>query len=293
MRIILVYNHPQLDKVVLDSANLLADVVERSERQERIEVTLLHVAGDVKRKVQGEALLAEAAKLISRDMLSVVPKLLIGEETKEVIHEVCVPRDQPSYDLMVIGWRQKPNLLRPLSRSTTEKILNCVSCPILVVKKEIHPIKRILICDSGIEDQPLPELMATRLPQLMPKDMEVTILHVMSQIGIHPSTPAWQLKAAAEDLIQAQTLEGKVLTRDARLLNSLGIKPKLKIRHGFVVDEILSEAKEGQDDLIVLGAHEPIGGIPSLLLEDQAHPVIRSTNLPVLLFHRESMRTAS
>jgi len=289
MRIILVYNHPLIDKVVLDAANQLADVIKRGERKEILEVTVLHVAGDAKRKVQGEILLAEAAKQFSQDVFSVIPKLLIGEETTEVIHEVCVPRDQPGYDLLVIGWRQRPTLLGPLYRSTTEKILNCAPCPILVVKKEIRPIQRILICDSGIEDQPLPELMATRLPQLMPKDMEVTILHVMSQIGTHPSTPAWQLKAAAEDLIQAQTLEGKVLTRDARLLNSLGIKPKLKIRHGFVVDEILAEAKEGEDDLIVLGAHEPIGGIPSLLLEDQAHPVIKSTDLPVLLFHRESM----
>lgn len=286
MRILLVYNLRTVDRMALEMAKMLAGLIEKGGGKEGLEVILLHVVGNAKERSKGEAVMAEAANQLAPYISSLTTKLLIGEETTEIIHEVCMPRDQPCYDLLIMGWRQKPNLLRPLIRSATEKILNSVTCPIIVVKEEVHPLQRILICDSGVEDQPLPELMATCLPQLMPKDLEVTILHVMSQIGIHPTTPAWQLRANAEDLIQAHTPEGEVLTRDARLLNSLGIKPQLKIRHGFVVEEILTEAKEGGYDLVVLGAHEPIGGIPSLLLEDQAHPVIKATNLPVLLFHR-------
>ena len=52
------------------------------------------------------------------------------------------------------------------------------------------------------------------------------------------------------------TPEGELLGRDIRVLDQPGIHPIPKVRHGLVVDGILTEACNGDYDLIVIGAYK-------------------------------------
>ena len=108
------------------------------------------------------------------------------------------------------------------------------------------------------------------------------MLHVMSQITAASGVPDDQLRADADQLIKARAPEGEWLERDLALLAVPQIRPRAKVRHGTVIDEILEEAQEGDYDLVVVGAHQDEGW-QRWLLEDITHKVITLVDRPVLV----------
>jgi nucleotide-binding universal stress UspA family protein len=54
------------------------------------------------------------------------------------------------------------------------------------------------------------------------------------------------------------------------------------VRHGLVVDEIQAEARSGDYDLVVIGAHRGEGW-RRILLDDLAHQIIVEMDRPVLV----------
>jgi nucleotide-binding universal stress UspA family protein len=72
------------------------------------------------------------------------------------------------------------------------------------------------------------------------------------------------------------------LKRDVQTLARLNLQPRPKVRHGLVVDEILSEACEANYDLVVIGAHQGEGW-RKILLDDLAHQIISRIDRPVLV----------
>jgi nucleotide-binding universal stress UspA family protein len=104
----------------------------------------------------------------------------------------------------------------------------------------------------------------------------------MSQMTAGPGVRGKQLRASAEELIQEHTPEGELLERDMEILEQLNLRAQPKIRHGLVVDEILEEARSGNYDLVVIGAHRGAGW-ERFLLDDLAYQIIEQMNHPVLV----------
>ena len=73
-----------------------------------------------------------------------------------------------------------------------------------------------------------------------------------------------------------------MLDRDIQLLDQPGIHPKPLVVHGLVVDEILSEARKGDYDLIVIGAHVE-KNLRRFLLENLARRILKQSDRPVLV----------
>jgi nucleotide-binding universal stress UspA family protein len=61
----------------------------------------------------------------------------------------------------------------------------------------------------------------------------------------------------------------------------MGIHSTPKVRHGFVVDEILAEAHNGDYDLVIIGAHHK--NKQGFLLDDLAHQIISRADQPILV----------
>jgi nucleotide-binding universal stress UspA family protein len=139
-----------------------------------------------------------------------------------------------------------------------------------------------LLCDSGIEAPSLPDRFITQLGDLFKGGEEVTILHVMSQMSAGPGVIGKQLRASAEELIEEHSIEGLLLERDIRALERLNLQPRPKVRHGLVVDEILAEARAGDYDLVVIGAHQDEGW-RRILLDDLAHQLIVQMDRPIVV----------
>lgn len=250
------------------------------------EATILHVMRQERDLEHGRALLAHAQRLWSPQLPAPTVKLRVGEPAAEIVAE----SREGKYELIVVGERVQHRILSRILSPTSERVIAQAPCPVLVAKALTREFKRILVCDSGAHEQPLIGRLTKMLPQILTPDADVTVLHVMSQMGAAPGVRGWQLRADAESLIQAQTPEGELLFYDLELLERSPAHSEAKVRHGRVVDEILAETESEAYDLVVIGAHR-MEGWQRLLLDDIARQVIHDIHSPILVVQQRKETT--
>jgi len=123
---------------------------------------------------------------------------------------------------------------------------------------------------------------AAKLVDLLDGEEEVTVLHVMSQISAGPGVRGKSLRVGVEELMAERSPEGELLERDVEILKGSRIHPHPKVRHGLVVEEILDEARSGDYDLVIIGAHASEGW-QRILLDDLARRIITQLDRSVLV----------
>jgi nucleotide-binding universal stress UspA family protein len=101
-------------------------------------------------------------------------------------------------------------------------------------------------------------------------------------MGAGPGIDGHQLRADADALILEQAPEGELLGRDLQALRNKGYPCIPKVRHGLVVEEVLAEARMGDYDLVIIGAHRGTGW-RRILLDDIAHQIVVGLDRPVLV----------
>lgn len=242
-------------------------------------LTVLTVLKHEAERPQADAISARADQLFKAVISNVQTKVRIGHPAEEIIREA----EDGGYNLVIVGEKQNHGLVtRFLLGSTAERVVEHAPCPVIIAKGTIGPIRRILLCDSGIEHPSLLSRFTTQFGDLLKGGPEVIVLHVMSQMSAGPGVSGKQLRAEAEELIKTQAPEGQLLERDIQLLEQLNVQPQPKVRHGLVVDEILTEARSEDYDLVVIGAHQGQGW-RNILLDDLAHQIIAQIDRPVLV----------
>lgn len=217
----------------------------------------------------------------ARDILG-LPNLAINQRAGDPMRETLAELKLSRYDLLVIG--ENPahaGYVQMLRERIAHKLAENSHCPVLVVRNPVRPFKRILMCDSGAETSVL-RRFTLQVAEMLEGEEEITVLHVMSQISAGPGVPDRQLRADVQELIADDAPEGRLLAQDLRLLSRHGIQPIAKVRHGLVVDEILDEARAGNYDLVVIGAHREQGW-QRFLLDDLAHKILAQMDRPVLV----------
>jgi nucleotide-binding universal stress UspA family protein len=241
--------------------------------------TLLTVVRRETDRPKADAILTRTIQLVKPMIPHVKAKVRIGHPAEEIIREA----EEGGYNLVVVGDRQNHRLsTRFLLGSTAARVVEHAPCPVIVAKGKTGPINHILLCDSGAESPSLLSRFSAQLPMLTEGTVEITILHVMSQISAGPGVSGRQLRAGAEELIELHAPEGQLLEQDIQLLQQLDLHAQPKVRHGLVVDEILAEARQGDYDLLVIGAHRGEGW-RRILLDDLAHQIIVQVDRPVLV----------
>jgi nucleotide-binding universal stress UspA family protein len=262
--------------------------------------TVLTVIHDEAHRPQADAVLSRARELLAPGIPDPQTKVRVGSPAPEIIREA----EEGNYDLVIVGEQRNPNLLtRFLTGSTVTRVVEHAPCPVIVAKGKTGPIKHILLCDSGAEgpldgfsgpasthpapaENAVPRSLLSRLTvqlaDLMEGEEEVTVLHVMSQISAGPGIRGTQLRAGATELMEEGAPEGDLLTQDVQALTRPGIRVLPKVLHGLVVEEILNEARAGDYDLVVIGAHRSHGW-QRVLLDDLAHRIIIQLDRPVLI----------
>ncbi len=207
-----------------------------------------------------------------------------GDPASEIMTAVA----EGQYHLVAVGPRGG-RLRDLLLGTTTRRLVRSLKVPLLVVTGPPRHIRRILVCTSGEKPGEHDAYVGGALAGLL--DADVTVLHVMSQVPLVPDARLEDLERDAGELMRSGAREGEHLERLLAILDAHGLQPgqrRAVIRHGLVLDEILKEAREGDYDLIVMGAHKvpenaPWSGLRLLLQEDLPAQVIRQTRRPVLL----------
>jgi nucleotide-binding universal stress UspA family protein len=234
-----------------------------------------------------DAILARACEIVQPQFPDVRTRVRIGHPATEIVREA----KEGNYDLVIVGEHPNRNqLTRFLVGSTAIRVVEHAPCPVVVAKGRASPTRRILLCDSGAESLSVgpragPSVLGrftAQLAHLLKGIEEVTILHVMSQMSAGPGVEGKPLRANVEELIENTTPEGMLLEHDIKALERLGIHVRAEVRHGLVVDEILSEAQRGNYNLVVIGAYRGEGW-QRILLDDLAHKIIVQSDRPVLV----------
>jgi nucleotide-binding universal stress UspA family protein len=183
-------------------------------------------------------------------------------------------------DLIVIGQLGERGLTRFFIGSTAMRIVQHASCSVLLVKGERPALRKILICTAGGDPGLRDVAMAGRVAEHV--KASVTVLHVMSQVPLADNAYLPDLAATADDLIGRQTREGQHLRAALEVLKPQVAVRAAIVRHGFVVDEILSELRKGSYDLLIVGAHIA-RGLTRWLLDDVTAHLLEEAPTPVLV----------
>ena len=238
--------------------------------------TVLTVIQDEEERSQAQAILAGACELLKPQVPEIRTKIRVGHPAEEIIREA----EEGGHNLVTVGERQHyDRVTRFFVGSTAQRVVEYAPCPVIIAKGEIQPIRRILLCDSGANSSLLLNCVA-QLVNLIDREIDVTVLHVMSQMSAGPGVVGKQLRADAAELVQKHTPEGELLAQDVEVLDQLNVNPRPKVRHGLVVEEILAEAHSQDYGLIVIGAHRGEGWY-RILLDDLARKIIQKVNRPI------------
>jgi nucleotide-binding universal stress UspA family protein len=241
--------------------------------------TLLAVAPGEDRRREGEAWLEAAAKRLAEIKVEAEAKTRLGRWDAELLAEI----KEGAYDLLVLGRVKRLNWLERLFGNTATRMLASMPTAVMFAKGVSADFDRLLLCESLRLEGALVKDLKSRFPLFFRGGRELTILHVMSQMGAQPGVKSWELRASADELIEKGTLEGQLMREEMGALTERSraqVKPR--VRHGPVVEEILAEAEEGGYDLIVIGAHQATGW-QRFLLENLAIRIIAQSRKPVLI----------
>jgi nucleotide-binding universal stress UspA family protein len=246
----------------------------------RSEVVVLSVAESSRDASRAERALAQARALLAEAGLpSVETRLRHGHAAEQILAEI----DERGYDLVVVGGRGRRAVNRFVPGSTADRLARLSRIPVLIVHGERSALRRVLVCTGGNIHGEVGAQIGGQIAG--PAGASVTVLHVMSQVPLTPIADALELERSAEEAMALDTGEGRHLRRTLAILQAMGVTGQARLRHGLVVDEILAEAREGDYDLIVVGAHVASGRF-TFLLDDVCNQIIKHADRPVLVARR-------
>lgn len=240
------------------------------------EVDILAAAGRPDRLAQ----VAQTIGTTPDDLRAKGIRVTVHERVGRLDEEVAQQARAVPYDLIVIGSRGRRGVKRLFLGSVAAHVVEYTPTSVLIVKGRRRALKRFLVSSSAgpVSDHTI--RIAGRLAHAL--GATVTLIHVMSQLPITGEAVLADLRAPVDELIQRGSREGVHLNRMLELLAAGGTKARAVVRHGLVVDEVIAEAREGQFDLLVIGAHIT-PGIDTRLVDNLSEQTLLAADLPVLV----------
>jgi nucleotide-binding universal stress UspA family protein len=194
---------------------------------------------------------------------------------------------QERYDLIVVGLLERGRIHRWLRGPSTRRILHDVAAPVLVVPADRPALRHILLCSGDL-------WYPTETIQLIGQiarttGAEVTLLYVVPQPLLR-----YPILREVEDawgaLLQTDTPQGRNLKAGRDALRGLGIETGVRLRHGPVAEQIMSEIREGEYDLVALGSTYAAQGLRHYFVSSITDFVVERAGRPVLVVRHHSRR---
>jgi nucleotide-binding universal stress UspA family protein len=174
--------------------------------------------------------------------------------------------------LLVVGSKGLDALDRFMLGSVSTKLIHHATCPVLVVKGEAAPLRRIVMATDGSDAsaKALTFVSANFQPDRSTgKDgrapIQVTVIHVM------PFSNYQELKDAR-----------KLLKQSVRKLTQAGFAAEAVCQRGKPAEEIMKAASQQKADLIVMGA-KGLGAVARFLLGSVSTRVVQHSSCSVLV----------
>lgn len=239
--------------------------------------TMLLGIVDKKRKIEGlEQVLASVAEDLAQAGLPVEVRVEVGDPERIVMAEL----EREPYDLVAIGALGGKRSRRALINSVGMRIVERAESSLLLIKGNRPDLSRVLICTSGTEHGRPAVWAGSALA--CGAEAQATVLHVVHAL---PAMYAGleQMEETLDELLESDSDRARELQWAARVLTDECEISEIRLRRGIADDEILTEAREGDFDIIVLGSSRSATGLVRALLGDLNREIACRANRPVLI----------
>lgn len=173
-------------------------------------------------------------------------------EVRNGVAEYVIPENSNSGNyITVVSRLGRPQLKRLITGRSIRPLMEQVKGPILYVPEMRLPLKKILISAGGLGYEEAAENLALQVAAVNQAD--VTILHVVPLTELdYPTTRG--VREHMKDLAETNTLPGRSLRHALEIAQKAGLNAKAIARQGIIVEEILTELKEGNYDMVCMGS---------------------------------------
>ncbi|MCJ2519800.1 MAG: universal stress protein [Candidatus Thermoplasmatota archaeon] len=184
------------------------------------------------------------------------------------------------YDLVILSFRGRRGLKKVFPRAEVLSILHHAKVNVLILWGRRQELKKLLFCTGGSPyGQQAVEFGASVSAAL---ETPVTLLYVAE------TEPALFLRRVSEKP-EPEPETKRALDKALETLKKAGVRVELKVRHGKVADQILSEASSERYDLIVIGSHG-MGGIRHFILGSVSEELVKRARIPILVVRAREKR---
>jgi nucleotide-binding universal stress UspA family protein len=240
------------------------------------ETTLLGIAeAPADEKPLREALGCEAEKL---EKFGVSPELVVraGEPIREILEQTKAR----AYDITIIGTRRKTSSGPYWRSGRTYEVIKAIPTPVLLATGSCERLKSFIVCTGGKKYIDAAVELTGKLAAAV--GASVTLLHVMAE---PPAIYAGlvRLEEDVERLLESGSELGRNLLAQKQSLEKLGIVVEVRVRHGFVIDQIFADVNERGHDLIVTGSSPTRGPLGHYIMGDLTRGIVNRANVPVLV----------
>ncbi len=216
-----------------------------------------------------------AAKALKEAKQQLASLKLKGMTCKELgpVATTILKRAPKREGLLVVGSQGLDALDRFMLGSVSTKVIHHATCPVLVVKGEAAPLRRIILATDGSDTSA--KAMKFVLTKFQPirstgkggrVPIHVSVLHVM---------PFAKYPGLKEE-------NHKLLEQSVQKLTKAGFTAEPLCYLGNPAEEIMKAASQQQADLIVMGA-KGLGAIARFLIGSVSTRVVQHANCAVLV----------
>ena len=222
-----------------------------------------------------QALESEAEKLRS---FGISPETVVrsGEPIREILEQTKSQR----YDMTIIGTRRKTSSGPYWRSGKTYEVIKAIPTPVLLATGVCETLKSFIVCTGGKKYIDAAVELTGKLGAAV--GASVTLLHVMAE---PPAIYAdlMRLEEDVERLLRSGSELGRNLLAQKQSLEKLGVLVEVRVRHGFVLDQIFAEVSERGHDLIVTGSSPTRGPLGHYIMGDVTREIVNRANVPVLV----------
>lgn len=221
-----------------------------------------------------EKMLASAVELLQKAGVTYRLEQRMGN-AERIIPETA---NQGNF-LTVVGPLGRSRLRHWLTGRSFRALMEEIQGPILYVPQVRLPLKNLLISAGGLGYEVAAENLALQVAAASRAD--VTLLHVIPPTDLdYPITR--DVREHASDLQDTDTVLGRSLRKGLEIAQSAGLQAKLVTRQGHVIEEILTEIREGNYDMVCMGSRYSTHALRQLYTPNVTAEVAEAANCPVL-----------
>jgi len=221
------------------------------------------------------ALESEAEKL---RRFGASPEIVIcdGDPIREILEQT----KKHTYDVTIIGARRKASTGLYWRSARTYEVIKAIPTPVLLATGVCETLKSFIVCTGGKKYIDAAVELTGKLAAAV--GASVTLRHVMAEA---PAVYAdlVRLDEDVERLLASGSELGRNLVAQKQSLEKLGLLVEVRVRHGFVVDQIFAEVSERGHDLIVTGSSPTRGPLGHYIMGDVTRQIVNRANVPVLV----------